>query len=168
MVPAEPGQKDFVSLRIRDWDINICCFCELASSPSCGSTLPGLGRTGEISSRCFDLLSLTLLSDSQSCLEEPRLPKSLCTLWLIPLLWESYPSDVFVSHPGCRVAGYLCFGEPSFVEARRLLATMECVSPFEIVKLLVKLVPTSNSRGGEGDLVGSSLFVALSSVLVLH
>lgn len=40
--------------------------------------------------------------------------------------------------------------------------------PLRNVKLLVKLVPTSNSRGGEGDLVGSSLFVALSSVLVLH
>lgn len=33
---------------------------------------------------------------------------------------------------------------PSFVEARRLLASMQCVPPFEIVKLLVKLVPTSN------------------------
>lgn len=41
-------------------------------------------------------------------------------------------------------------------------------TPFEVVKLLVKLIPTSNSRGAEGDTVGSSLFVALSSVLVLH
>lgn len=65
---------------------------------------------------------------------------------------------------------YSCssFGEPSFVEARRLLASMERVSSFEIVKLLVKLIPSSNSRGAEGDLVGSSPFVALSSVLVLH
>lgn len=34
---------------------------------------------------------------------------------------------------------------------------MERVSPFEIVKVLVKLLPASNSRSGEEDLVGSSL-----------
>lgn len=33
---------------------------------------------------------------------------------------------------------------PSFVEARRLLVSMQCVPPFETVKLLVKLLQTSD------------------------
>lgn len=69
------------------------------------------------------------------------------------------------------ISSWSGFGEPSFIEARKLLSTLERgrdPPPFEVVKLLVKLIPTSNSRDAEGHLVGRSLFVVPSSVLVLH
>lgn len=106
------SQGFYELLRIRGWDINICCFCELASSPSCGSEFPDLGETEGISSRCFNLLlfystAWPLISSGSV----PRLPESLCTFWLSPftvaLEVVSVLSDGLPSHTGCMDAQYL-------------------------------------------------------------
>lgn len=101
-------------LRIRGWDINFCCFSELASSPSCGSEFSDLGGTRGISSRCFDLLLFNtaawplILSGRTSV---PRISESLRSLWLSPFtvtLEAVYLlSDVLPSYAGCMDVEYL-------------------------------------------------------------
>lgn len=111
-------------LRIRDWDINICCFCELTSSPSCGSKFPGLGRTGEISSRCFDLLLCNTAGwplipsggtqATQITLHTVTDPLALGELskWCVCHMQDVGMQDI---------SSWFGFGEPSFVEVRRFL-----------------------------------------------
>lgn len=106
-------------LRIRDWDINICCFCELASSPSCGSKFPGLGRTEKFLQDVLIYCVLTVLGKPWPHLEEPRLPKLLCTLWLIPCFRRVIQVMCFCHMQDVGMHGissWSGFGEPSFVE----------------------------------------------------
>lgn len=62
-----------------------------------------------------------------------------CTVPLVGPALASL-SHCFPLHYWDKETGFV----PSFVEARRLLTSMQCAPPFEIVKLLVKLVLTSN------------------------